>query len=159
LRVKIANGRLPMDASGARPSGTVLSFDFGTRRLGVAVGDLALRIAHPVETIHAESDRARLDRVARLIEEWKPVLLVVGLPVHMDGTEHALSERCSRFARSLERRFGIEVRLVDERLTTYAAGQSLAQAGVRGRRRKEILDRVAAQHILETYFASCDEPA
>jgi putative holliday junction resolvase len=157
--VKTTSGRLPIDASGTRPSGTVLSFDFGTRRLGVAVGDLALRIAHPLETIHAESDRARLDRVARLVEEWRPALLIVGLPAHMDGTEHALSERCRRFAHGLERRFGIESRLVDERLTSHAAGQSLAEAGVRGRRRKEMIDQVAAQHILDTFFASCDEPA
>jgi putative Holliday junction resolvase len=112
----------------------VLAFDFGTRRVGVAVGELELGIAHPLETIGAGSDRARLEKVGRLIREWAPVLLVVGLPSHMDLTEHALSARCRRFAAQLERAFGIETRLVDERLTSAAAIESLAAVGVRGRR-------------------------
>jgi putative Holliday junction resolvase len=139
-----------------RPSGTVLAFDFGERRLGVAVGELSLAITHPLETIVAGSDAARLEQIERLIMEWSPVLLVVGLPSHMDGTEHDLSKRCRRFALQLEHRFGIGIRLVDERLTSRAAGQSLAEAGVHGRRRKSMLDQVAAQHILETFFAASD---
>jgi putative Holliday junction resolvase len=83
----------------------------------------------------------------------------VGLPSHMDGTEHELSRRCRRFALQLERRSGIGVRLVDERLTSRAAGQSLAEAGVHGRRQKAMLDQVAAQHILETFFAAPDGAA
>lgn len=143
----------------ARASGTVLAFDFGTRRIGVAIGELGLRIAHPLETISAVSDRARIEEVGLLIREWAPVLLVVGLPSHMDRTEHALSARCRRFAAQLERGFGIETRLVDERLTSAAAAESLAAAGVRGRRRKELLDQIAAAHILQTFFTACDDAA
>jgi putative Holliday junction resolvase len=143
----------------ARPSGTVLAFDFGEKRLGVAVGELLLAIAHPLETIVAGSDAARLQQIERLITEWSPVLLVVGLPSHMDGTEHELSKRCRRFARQLEHRFGIGIRLVDERLTSRAASQSLAEAGVHGRRQKGMLDQVAAQHILEAFFAAPDGAA
>ena len=133
--------------------GAVLAFDFGARRVGVAVGELALAIAHPLETIQAPTEQARLDQIARLIREWSPVLLVVGLPSHMDGTEHELTVRCRRFAAQLEQRFGIETRMVDERLTSHAASQSLADAGVRGRRQKDMRDQVAAQHILETFFS------
>jgi putative Holliday junction resolvase len=132
--------------------GTALAFDFGERRMGVAVGDLALRISHPLLTIEADSDAARLDAVAALVREWQPVVLVVGLPAHMDGTEHALSARCRKFARQLSARFGLPAKLVDERLSSHAAGEALAQAGVRGRRQKQMLDQVAAQQILDTFF-------
>jgi putative holliday junction resolvase len=97
--------------------------------------------------------------VGLLVRQWSPKLLVVGLPLHMDGAEHALTVRCRRFATQLERAFGIETRLVDERLTSHAAGQSLAAAGVRGRRQKQLLDQVAAAHILQTFFSSRDDTA
>lgn len=137
--------------------GAVLAFDFGERRMGVAVGELELRLAHPLETILAQSDAQRLDAAERLIREWQPVLLVVGLPRHLDGSEHELSGRCRNFAKRLRTRFGIETRLVDERLTSHAASMALAEVGVRGRRQKALLDQVAAQQILETFFT--DEAA
>jgi putative holliday junction resolvase len=143
----------------ARVSGTVLAFDFGTRRIGVAVGELGLGIAHPLQTINVVSGRARLEQIGILIREWAPALLVVGLPSHMDGTEHALSARCRRFAAQLERGFGVDTHLVDERLTSATAAESLAAAGVRGRRRKQLLDQVAAVHILQTFFATRDDAA
>ena len=133
-------------------SGTALAFDFGERRMGVAVGDLSLRISHPLLTVEADSDAGRLEAVAALIREWQPVILVVGLPAHLDGTEHALSARCRKFARRLTARFGLSTELVDERLTSYAAAEALAQAGVRGRRQKQMVDQVAAQQILDTFF-------
>ena len=141
-------------------SGTALAFDFGTRRVGVAVGELALGIAHPLETIDVAPGPARLEKIALLIREWSPALLVVGLPSHIDGSEHVLSARCRRFASHLKRAFGLETHLVDERLTSYAAGQSLAAAGVRGRQRKKgLLDQLAAVHILQTFFATRDDAA
>jgi putative holliday junction resolvase len=138
-------------------SGTVLAFDYGTRRLGVAVGELSLRIAHPLETIRADSEEERLEQVGRLVKEWSPVLLVVGLPSHMDGIEHKVAALCRRFAARSSTRFGIPARLVDERLTSHAAGLSLAEAGVGRRRQKEVLDQVAAQHILEAFFCAPDD--
>jgi putative Holliday junction resolvase len=149
------------DAEPAR--GTVLAFDFGEKRLGVAVGELELALAHPLATITAESDKERLTAVARLVSEWAPVLFVVGLPMHLDGSEHALAKRCRRFAQRLRGRFGVPARLVDERLTSATAGIALAEAGVRGRRQKDVLDQVAAQQILQAYFAggvtNPDQPA
>jgi putative Holliday junction resolvase len=132
----------------------VLAFDFGERRLGVAVGELSLRIAHPLATIEARSDRERLEAVAELVREWQPVIMVVGLPAHMDGTEHGLSARCRKFARRLQGRFGVRTELVDERLTSRSAGLALAEAGVRGRSQKGAIDQVAAQHILDTFFGT-----
>ncbi len=149
----------PIEAPAGRPRrGAVLAFDFGERRVGVAVGELELKLAHPLATIHAMSDAERLDAAERFITEWRPVHLVVGLPSHLDGGEHELSRRCRNFARRLQARFSIDTRLVDERLTSYTASLALAQAGVRGRRQKARLDQVAAQQILETFFAS-DEAA
>jgi len=135
-------------------SGTVLAFDFGTRRVGVAIGELALGIAHPLQTISTASDRARLEKVGHLVRDWSPVLLVVGLPTHGDRSEHVLSARCRRFALQLERTFEIHTQLVDERLTSRAARESLVTAGIRGRRQKGLLDQLAAVHILQTYFSA-----
>jgi putative holliday junction resolvase len=131
---------------------TVLAFDFGERRIGVALGDLALGIAHPLATIDTESNDARFAAIAAMIAEWKPAQLVVGLPAHLDGVEHDMSRLCRRFANRLHGRFGLPVELVDERLTSAEASQSLREAGVGGRRQKPMLDQVAAQHILQSYF-------
>lgn len=133
-------------------AGTILAFDFGEKRVGVAVGDLAIGIAHPLATVAAEDGRTRFVAIGALIAEWRPVRLVVGLPAHADGTEHEVSRLARRFAQRLQGRFGIEVELVDERLTSKAAGAALHEAGVPGSRHKAVLDQVAAQAILQTYF-------
>lgn len=133
-------------------AGTVLAFDFGERRVGVAVGDLSLRIAHPLTTIEAKSDRERLDAVKELVQQWHPVIFVVGLPTHMDGAEHELTARCRKFAQRLRMRFDLPAELIDERLTSYCAELELAQAGRRGRAHKALIDQVAAQHILDSFF-------
>lgn len=140
--------------------GTLLGFDFGERRIGVAVGETLLGIAHPLQTIDSESNEVRFKIIATLIAEWKPTRLVVGLPTHMDGSEHALTLLCKKFARRLEGRFNLPVTLVDERLSSSEASQSLKEAGIGGRRQKPMLDQVAAQHILQSYFDSTGtEPA
>ena len=135
-------------------TGTVLAFDFGTMRVGVAVGDFETRLAHPLTTIAAAENRARFAAIGRLIGEWRPALLVVGLPVHADGTEHPVGKLARRFAQRLQGRFGARTELVDERLTSREAEGLLRVAGARGARLKAGLDAVAAQRILESYFAS-----
>jgi len=146
-------------SSQPRLSGTVLALDFGEHRVGVAVGELDIGIAHPLQTLRTASERARLGAIAKLIQEWSPSLLIVGLPYHMSGDQHDLSDRCRRFAAKLHRRFRLHVRLVDERLTSRTAAQSLSAAGVHGRDQREMLDQVAAMHILETYFSAPHESA
>jgi len=140
------------DAAPGHAGTTVLAFDFGAKRIGAAVGDGALRIAHPLTTITAASKPQRYAAIGALIAEWQPALLVVGLPAHLDGTEHEVSRLARKFARELGARFGLPIELVDERLTSAAAGQSLRDTGVAARRRKPLVDRVAAQHILQDYF-------
>jgi len=132
----------------------VLAFDFGEKRIGVAVGDLELRIPHPLATIDAEDNATRFAEIGKLVDEWKPAKLVVGLPMHADGAEHEVSRLARRFANRIEGRFGIEVTLVDERLTSVTAESRLREAGVRGDRRKATLDAAAASEILAAYFAA-----
>ena len=130
----------------------MLAFDFGTRRIGVAVGNTLTRVAHPLTTIDREASAARFAAIGALIDEWQPDILVVGRPVHADGSEHEMTARAERFARQLAGRFGLEVGCVDERFTTLAADAELAGAGVHGRHRRAVRDAVAAQLILQSWF-------
>jgi putative Holliday junction resolvase len=140
------------------PEGCVLGFDFGERRIGVAVGDGLLGIAHPLCTIDTELTAERFARIGQLISEWQPTLLVVGLPTHADGTEHAMTLLSRRFANRLNGRFNLPVHLVDERHTSLLAESLLHEAGLHGRKQKPVLDQVAAQAILQTWFETPQAP-
>lgn len=143
--------------SGPSPSATsttVLAFDFGEKRIGVAVGDLSLRIAHPLATIAAEDNASRFREVQKLITEWRPTRLVVGLPMHPDGTEHELTRLSRRFANRLEGRFHVAVSLIDERFTSTAAESRLRETGARGESVRKSLDKAAACEILQSWFDS-----
>jgi putative Holliday junction resolvase len=135
-----------------REAGTVLAFDFGEKRIGVAVADLAVGIAHPLQTIHAEDNKVRFAAISALIAEWKPVNLVVGEPRHPDGGEHEIGRLARRFAQRLEGRFGLPVALVDETLSSRAAQTQLHARGVRGDKLKAVLDAAAAGEILDTWL-------
>jgi len=131
---------------------TVLAFDFGEQRIGVAVGDSEVGIAHPLTMIDAADRQRRFAAIAALVAEWRPAQLVVGLPSHLDGAEHELSRLARKFAAQLSGRFGLPVEFVDERLTSVSAELSLTAAGVAPRKRKLRIDQVAAQEILQDYF-------
>ncbi|HEX8010854.1 MAG TPA: Holliday junction resolvase RuvX [Casimicrobiaceae bacterium] len=135
----------------AAPAGTVLAFDFGTQRIGVAVGETRLGIAHPLLTI-ANGGGERFKAIEALVAEWRPALLLVGLPTHADGTPHAMTARARRFARALEGRFALPVALADERFTTQAASSALRSAGTKARAGRAVRDAVAAQYILQAYL-------
>ena len=134
-------------------TGTVLAFDFGTKRVGVATGDFETRLAHPLETIAQEANEARFAAIERLVAQWRPVLFVVGVPSHADGSPHPVARLARRFGQRLRGRFGIATVFVDERLTSHDAEQALRNAGARGSRLKAAVDAVAAQRILEAFFA------
>ena len=136
---------LPL-AESARPQ-SFLSFDFGIRRIGVASGNTVLGGAQPLCTVAAEGD-ARFDAIARLIKEWQPDALVVGVPFHPDGAAHENTLRARRFARQLHGRFRLTVHEVDERYTTteaLAAGATDA-------------DAAAAALILDQFLRSLPRP-
>ncbi|SRR6266581_2354551 len=135
-----------------RQAGTILAFDFGLRRIGVAVGDAAIGVAHPLLTIDGPANDKRFSAIAALIGEWRPALLLVGLPRSLDGEAGEMTEHCRRFARRLAGRFAVAVRLVDERLSSVAAESALRAAGIATRRHKSRIDAAAAQVILQSYF-------
>lgn len=144
-----------MPEPGGLPArGTVLAFDFGEKRIGVAVGECELRSASPLLTFDAETNDARWSAVGQLLDEWKPVTLVVGLPLSPDGVPHDMTARAERFARQLEGRYRLPVVLQDERYTSAEADIQLRdEGGVRDwRSRKQKLDAHAAQLILKDYF-------
>lgn len=120
--------------------GTVLAFDFGLKRIGVAVGERELGTVHPLRAV------SRFQQIEELVSEWKPARLVVGLPSNTNGTPHTMTRQAEDFARRLERRFKLPVARVDERFTSVEAEHRL-----RGVKRKAV-DSVAAQLILEQYF-------
>jgi putative Holliday junction resolvase len=105
-------------------------------------------------TISAEANDARFAAIGKLVEEWRPAALVVGLPLSLDGEASDMTERCKRFARQLEGRYRLPVALVDERLTSVAAEEQLRQRGLGWQRRKETLDAEAAAVLLQAYLES-----
>ncbi|MES2182005.1 MAG: Holliday junction resolvase RuvX [Pseudomonadota bacterium] len=129
-----------------------MCFDFGEQRIGVAVGEHLLATANPLTTINNESNEIRFQIISELIQEWHPKLLVVGLPLSVDGTEHSVTQLCKKFARRLNGRFNLPVVLVDERYSSAEASNLLNQTGIKGRAQKTMLDQVAAQTILQSYF-------
>ncbi len=123
-------------------SGTILAFDFGLKRIGVAVGNTVTHQAQPLAIISAASNEAKFEAVAKLIKEWQPALCVVGLPMHPDGAAHEMTVRCQRFANQLHGRYGVKIALVDER---YSSAVLQAKQGER-------IDDQAAAVILQQYF-------
>jgi putative Holliday junction resolvase len=140
------------------PDATLLAFDFGARRIGVAVGTTRLRTARPLTTIDTERNDQRFAAIAALIAEWQPDRLVVGLPLHADGTPHEMTARARRFAHQLEGRTGLPVVQVDERHTTELARSALQADGRGGREHRALRDAVAAQLILQAYLDTPDDP-
>lgn len=121
---------------------TIFAFDFGVKRIGVAMGNTMLRQAEPLKVIQAEDNATRFADIQKLLDEWKPALLVVGLPMHPDGNEHEMTARARRFANQLNGRFNLPVALVDER---YSSAVISAKRG-------EVIDDRAAAIILQQYF-------
>ena len=132
-------------------SATVLAFDYGERRIGVAIGNLLLREARALTVLANLNREVRFAETGKLIAEWQPELIVVGLPCHPDGTPHAMTQQAKRFGNQLNGRFDVPVVWVDERYSSVAAAAALAEAGVKVSQ-KTSLDAEAARIILQQYF-------
>jgi len=137
---------------GSEADATVLAFDFGTRRIGVAVGNTVTRTARPLATIADDDPGRRLDAIAAIVDEWRPARLVVGLPLHADGAPHAMTGEARAFAAKLAERFSLPIAFEDERHTSEVARDTLRAAGRGGRRDRSLRDPVAAQIILQAWF-------
>jgi putative Holliday junction resolvase len=146
---------MPEQIRGQKP-GTILAFDFGLQRIGVAVGEPELGTAHALPVIRAQAQAGKLTAIEALVQEWKPALLLVGRPLGEDGAAHEMTRRAERFARQLAARFKLPIELADERYSsvevesrmraTYGARKTASLA------RGKALDSHAAQIILEQYF-------
>ena len=121
---------------------TILAFDFGLKRIGVAIGNTMICQAKPLSVITATANEPKFAAIAALIAEWGPSRIVVGLPSHPDGAEHEMSARCRRFANQLNGRYNLPVELVDERYSS----------AVIAARRGDVIDDKAAAIILQQYF-------
>ncbi|MCG7878968.1 MAG: Holliday junction resolvase RuvX [Candidatus Thiodiazotropha taylori] len=128
--------------------GTLLGFDYGSRKIGVAVGQTVTGTATALETLHLVNHKPDWQRIASLIEEWRPQALVVGLPLDVDDSETDATQPALRFSRQLEGRFHIKVYLADERYSSFEARERLGHNA----KRLEDYDAVAAKLILETWL-------
>jgi putative Holliday junction resolvase len=132
-----------------RKMGTLLGFDYGTAKIGIAVGQTETGTANPLTTLRAVRQKPDWERIGRLIDEWLPQALVVGLPYDMDDSEAEIAPLARRFARQLEGRYRLPVYLADERLTSQVARLELG----RGVKKYDELDAIAAKLILETWLS------
>lgn len=136
---------------GARPA-TILAFDFGTRNIGVAVGDTETGTASALSLVRAASPAARMEKIESLVREWQPQKLLVGLPVTSAGADSETARGARRFARRLAARFALPVDFADERLSSVAAEETLRECGRGGRKDKDLVHAQAARIILQSYL-------
>lgn len=131
---------------------TILAFDFGTRNIGVAVGQELSSTAQELVPLRARDGVPDWTAVGNLLGEWQPALLIVGLPLNMDGSDSQFAQRAKKFANRLHGRFGLPVEMMDERLSTFSAkGEAMAR-GHGGNYRDAPVDSIAARLILESWF-------
>ena len=131
---------------------TALGFDFGMKHIGVAVGQTITQTANPLTTLKAKLGTPDWKQVAALVNEWHPQVLVVGIPLNMDGSEQALTHAARRFANQLKKQFNLPVEHADERLTTREAKQDLFDQGGYKALQKHKIDSYSAKIILESWF-------
>ncbi len=130
-----------------------MAFDFGLRQIGVATGNCLLGITTPLPILQAKHGSPEWRVLENLVAEWRPDLLVVGDPLNMDGTASELGALAAKFSRRLHGRLGLEVAMVDERLSSFEAKYESRERGHRGDFKRQPVDSLAAELILRTWFA------
>jgi putative Holliday junction resolvase len=133
---------------------TILAFDFGTKRIGVAVGQEITATARALVTLQNSQGKPDWEYISRLVAEWQPALLVVGMPTSMDGQPHPLEQTVKDFGDQLKQRYNLPVEWIDEKLSSIEAEEILAQSDMTRQRRqdKAEIDKLAAQIILQTWL-------
>ena len=134
-------------------SGTFLGFDFGTKSIGVAVGQRITATARPLPALKAQDGKPDWNIIEKLLKEWQPEAVIVGLPLNMDGTEGPRAAKTRKLAGILGNILPQPIELWDERRSTVSAAGILSENGTYGKKRKQVLDAVAATVILEGYLA------
>lgn len=143
---------MPEADSGAASRRQVLAFDFGLRRIGVACGQELLGSARPVTMITARDGVPDWSRIEALLNEWQPDLVVVGLPLNMDGTESDMCARARKFGKRIHGRFHVPVEMMDERLSSFEAKEAVLAEGGSSDFGRHGVDDLAAVLILESWF-------
>ena len=149
------DGNLPMDAIETNvinlksTSGRILGVDFGDTRTGLAVSDISRFLASGIGYVSPGGIEKTATKVAEVAREHRVSAVVVGLPKNMDGSEGSRADRCKKFARLIEERTSLPVAMFDERMTTMTASRYLNETGTRGAKRKQVIDTLSAQIILQ----------
>lgn len=133
---------------------TLLAFDYGTQNIGVASGQTITRSANPQTPLKAKDGIPDWNQIEKLLKEWQPDLVLVGLPLNMDDTESELSARARKFANRLHGRFGVKVEMVDERLSSFEAKSEVMDRGGSRNYKKNPVDSIAARVILESWLTA-----
>jgi putative Holliday junction resolvase len=133
---------------------TLLAFDYGTQNIGVASGQTITRSANPQTPLKAKDGIPDWNQIEKLLKEWQPDLVLVGLPLNMDDTESELSARARKFANRLHGRFGVKVAMVDERLSSFVAKSEVMERGGSRNYKKNPVDSIAARVILESWLTA-----
>ena len=144
------------------PAHTILGFDFGTQKIGVAVGQSITQTVTPLVTLISQNQKPDWAAIEKLIAEWQPNILVVGLPVHLDGKEQSMTQAARKFGNRLNGRFQLPVEFMDERLSSYEAEERLKECkekkiniGKKHTNKRQTamdIDKIAAQLIVESWF-------
>ena len=130
----------------------ILGIDFGTVRMGFAISDLLGITAQGLDTVTVKNERQLHNNIRELIEEHQVEKIVVGLPLNMNGTRGKAAEKCETFAKRLRTVFGLEVDMWDERLTTAEAESQMIRMEIKRKRRRRVVDQMAAQIMLQSYM-------
>lgn len=131
---------------------SVLGFDFGTKYIGVAIGQELTGSASPLGSVKANDGIPNWDNIEKYLKEWQPDIVVVGLPLNMDGTEQPMTKSAKKFGNRIHGRFGLPVEFQDERLTTADAKERLFSQGGYKNLKKDNIDSHSAMLIIESYF-------
>ena len=132
--------------------GNILSFDFGEKRIGVAIGNSITKSSHPLETINTSKNTERYKLIELLLKTWEPIKLVIGYPLNDDGTLSKMSLLAKKFGIKLTNKYNIPITMIDERFTSSEADLELKKFEKNFKKRKIVVDQVAAMIILDSFF-------
>jgi len=138
--------------SGKQKEGNVLGFDFGQKRIGIAVGNNISKTARALTTIDSLSNNQKFEVIQKIIEEWQPVSIVVGVPFNVDGSEHRITNLSKKFAKQLEQKYSLPTHLIDERYTSIEASHEIKDKKIDLKKKKLLIDQIAAKIILQSYL-------
>jgi len=130
----------------------IIAFDFGLARIGVAVGQSITQTANPLDTLKAKDGKPDWALVEKMFQQWQPTKVVIGEPFNMDGSDQEITLRARKFANQLHGRFGVQVEMLDERLTSVAAREEIFEFGGYRKLKKSQIDSIAAALLLESWF-------